>query len=138
MGGMRAKVLRLIGTCTHMQLGLQVPGARGEGRRTELSLRLSLGARGSEATSMTRLLTTGGIHVGASRLEVTAGHGRSGRAAGQLLTSWTQHPNVLSPTGAEAFCWDRDVSMAPAHLQICVCAMSPMAGVLSLQLLTPE
>lgn len=74
-------------------------------------------------------------HRGWRSWQATAG---GGRAAGQLLTSWTQHPNVPSPTGAEAFCWDRDVSMAPAHLQICVCAMSPMAGVLSLQLLTPE
>lgn len=85
MGGMWAKVLRLIGTCTHMQLGLQVPGARGEDRRTELSLRLSLGAHGSEATSMTRLLTTGRIHVGGI---AAGGHGRPRQEVAEQLVSY--------------------------------------------------
>ena len=59
-----------------------------------------------------------------------------GRVAGELLTSWIQHPNVPHvQQGAEAFYWERDVSTAPAHLQPYISSVNTTVEVLSLHLL---
>ena len=62
-----------------------------------------------------------------------------GRVAAELLTSWIQHPNVPHvQQGAEAFYWERDVSMAPAHLQPHISSVNTTVEVLSLHLLPQE